>query len=59
MVVLRESHVACHTFPEFGSICLNLFCCRERDDWDFSGQLTRRLRAASVTVRRVERHYHE
>ncbi len=33
--LLSESHLACHTFPEFGSLCLNVFCCRPRPDSDF------------------------
>ena len=33
-IVLAESHLACHTFPEFGSICVNVFCCRPRADVD-------------------------
>src|SRR5580693_4465083 len=28
--LLAESHIACHTFPEYGSLCLNIFCCRRR-----------------------------
>jgi S-adenosylmethionine decarboxylase len=28
--LLSESHLAIHSFPEFRSACLNLFCCRER-----------------------------
>jgi S-adenosylmethionine decarboxylase len=59
MVVLRESHLACHTFPEYRSICLNLFCCRPRTDWDFAAELGRRLGAEHVQVRRIERAYHE
>jgi len=53
--LLSESHLTCHTFPEYGSACLNVFCCRERPDVDFTGLLTRELRAARVEVRRVER----
>jgi S-adenosylmethionine decarboxylase len=55
--VLAESHLAVHTFPEHGSLCLNLFCCRPRPDWDFVGRLTTRFGAAEVNVRRIEREY--
>ena len=55
--LLEESHLACHTFPEYGSMCLNVFCCRPRPDWDFEGQLRKELGAASVEVRRLERPY--
>ena len=30
IAVLMESHLACHTFPEYGSLCLNVFCCLPR-----------------------------
>jgi S-adenosylmethionine decarboxylase len=60
-VVLAESHLACHTFPEFGSICLNVFCCRPRDDYgddtDLAAVMADVLRATSTNVRRVERAY--
>jgi S-adenosylmethionine decarboxylase len=59
MVVLRESHLACHTFPEYGSICLNLFCCRPRRDWNFADELSRRLGAGHVHVRCIDRPYNE
>ena len=36
MTVLTESHLACHSFPEYGTLCLNLFCCRPRPEWDFA-----------------------
>jgi len=57
--VLSESHVACHSFPEHGTLCLNLFCCRPRPDWDFSRHLRERLDARTVNVRRLERPYRE
>jgi len=55
--VLSESHIACHSFPEYGTLCLNLFCCRPRPDWAFSHHLRALVGARSVTVRRLERPY--
>ena len=52
-----ESHFACHTFPEYGSLCINLFCCRQRENWDFAGYLIREFGARDVEVRRLDRDY--
>jgi S-adenosylmethionine decarboxylase len=57
LCLLAESHLACHTFPEYGSLCLNLFCCRPRDDWEFESYLRREFGAARVQVRRLDRPY--
>jgi S-adenosylmethionine decarboxylase len=56
-VILAESHLACHTFPEFGSICVNVFCCRERDDFDAARLMAEMLGATDTLVRRIERTY--
>jgi S-adenosylmethionine decarboxylase len=55
--MLAESHLACHTFPEFGSLCLNVFCCRPRPDADFQQLLQRSFGAIHVHVRRIDRPY--
>jgi S-adenosylmethionine decarboxylase len=59
LCLLSESHVACHTFPEHGTLCLNIFCCRERPDWDFEAEIEREFGASDVDIRRLGRSYAE
>ena len=53
--LLRESHLACHTFPESGFATWNLYCCRPREPWEWQRELSLRLGATRIEVRRVTR----
>jgi S-adenosylmethionine decarboxylase len=55
VVVLSESHLTAHTFPERGFAALNLYCCRPRHAWAWSDQLTQTLGATDVRVTTVRR----
>ena len=54
-VMLTESHLACHTFPERGFAAFNLYCCRPREDWPWAERLAAVLGAERVVVRRLAR----
>lgn len=55
LLLLSESHLACHTYPEFGVATFNLYCCRARPEWDWRAHLAEMLGATSVAVRTVAR----
>ena len=57
MLLLAESHLTVHTFPEHRSLCLNLFCCTPRRAWPFGARLEEMLGAERVSVRHLERAY--
>lgn len=57
LCLLAESHWTCHTYPEHGSLTLNLFCCRPRPAWEFERNLAEEFGAVEVRVRRLERQY--
>jgi S-adenosylmethionine decarboxylase len=54
-LLLSESHVACHTFPERAFAAFDLYCCRPRAEWPWRARLAELIRAERVTVRLVER----
>jgi S-adenosylmethionine decarboxylase len=55
LAMLTESHLACHTYPEFRVATFNLYCCRERPAWPWDERLREMLGATAVSVRAVRR----
>ena len=63
LVMLTESHLACHTYPEYRTATFNLYCCRERPEWGritnveigWIANLKELIGAQEVTVSMVER----
>jgi S-adenosylmethionine decarboxylase len=55
LVLLSESHLAVHTFPEWGLAAFSFFCCRPCVDWPWNDQLRVQLGATAVVVRSVRR----
>jgi len=55
LLLLSESHLACHTFPETGFASFNLYCCRPREDWPWADRLRETLGAERVVVRSMRR----
>jgi S-adenosylmethionine decarboxylase len=55
VVLLSESHLAIHTYPEARLATINLYCCRGAAAWGWDDQLRRRLGARRVSVRTLGR----
>ena len=55
IALLSESHLTCHTYPEFGAASFNLYCCRDRATWPWERMLRELLGATEVTIRVLER----
>lgn len=55
LALLSESHLTCHTYPEFRAATFNLYCCRERASWSWETALKEMLGATEVKVHVFER----
>ncbi len=55
MVALTESHLACHTYPEYRIATFNLYCCRSRPEWNWEANLVELLSATAVKIAKIER----
>jgi S-adenosylmethionine decarboxylase len=55
LTMLTESHLACHTYPEFQIATFNLYCCQTRPEWNWKENLLRFLGAGEVKITKIER----
>jgi len=55
LVMLTESHLACHTYPEYRTATFNLYCCRTRPEWNWEAKLSEMLGASKVKITKIER----
>jgi S-adenosylmethionine decarboxylase len=55
--MLQESHLTIHTFPEFGSASLNLFCCTARPAPDWVELVRDPLEGTGLRVQEIARVY--
>ena len=55
LLMLTESHLACHTYPEYRTATFNLYCCRIRPEWDWAANLKMMLAAGEVKITRIAR----
>ena len=55
LALLSESHLTCHTYPEFGAVSFNLYRCSNRTTWAWENMLRELLGATEVNVRVFER----
>lgn len=55
LLMLSESHLALHTFPERGYAALNLYHCAAQPDWPWDARLREALGAREVRVRKLQR----
>ena len=56
VVVISESHLAIHTWPELGYAAVDVFTCGEKvDPWDACKYLTEKFDAQQIDAKEVER----
>ena len=55
LYLLSESHLACHTYPEYSLATFNLYCCRHREQWPWATELASALGASDVYVKQIPR----
>lgn len=56
VVVISESHLAIHTWPELGYAAVDVFTCGSKcDPWDACNYLTEKFEAGNITATELPR----
>ena len=55
IIMLSESHLSVHTYPETGFAAFDLYCCRPHVEWPWKEKLVAALGARDVTVTVIDR----
>ena len=56
VVVIQESHLAIHTWPEFGFAAVDVFTCGDCvDPWKSCNYITKKFQAQNMTAREISR----
>lgn len=55
LVMLTESHLACHTYPENLTATFNLYCCKTRPEWNWEEKLSEILNSSEINIQKIER----
>jgi S-adenosylmethionine decarboxylase len=56
VVIISESHLTIHTWPELGYAAVDVFTCGDRiNPWDACNYLTELLKASNMTATEVKR----
>jgi S-adenosylmethionine decarboxylase len=55
VLLLSESHLACHTFPERGLAIFDLYSTRPLKEWPWADRLSESLGAQQVSIRSAGR----
>ena len=55
VIALSESHVSCHTWPENGSIAVDVYTCGEKNPRLIALEILKYLNSDNYTLREIER----
>ena len=55
LCLLAESHLACHTYPEYETATFNLYCCKLRPEWNWEANLKKLIDAKTVKITKIKR----